>query len=76
MRGHAWPPLHAPKRDNKRGNEMSMYYETAEDVMISKERAFQEIKNHNLESEFDLFLQDCGDQSEYDAQTVLTWLGY
>jgi len=55
---------------------MSVYYETAENVTISKERAFQEIKKHNLENEFDLFLQDCGDQSEYDAQTVLAWLGY
>jgi len=50
------------------------YYESAECVTISPERAKKEIEKHNacwLE-----FLEDVGDNSTYDAQVVLAWLGY
>ena len=54
------------------------YYESAKSQTITKSRAFIEIvRNHNLnESEFELFLQDCGDQKTYNAQVVLDCLGY
>ena len=43
------------------------YYDSAEDIILSQERAFQE---------FDEFLADMGDKDEYPAQEVLEWLGY
>ncbi len=54
------------------------YYESAEDVMISKERALAELKLHNMtnDDEISEFLNDCGDKQEYNAQSVLVWLGY
>lgn len=51
------------------------YYDSAEFVMISQERAFQELTNHGCQ-EFDEFLVDMGDKEEYPAQAVLEWLGY
>ena len=57
---------------------MSDYYESAEGETLTKSQAWRLIKyTHNLDdSEFDLFLKDCGDCSSYDAQAVLAWLGY
>jgi hypothetical protein len=54
------------------------YYESAEGVTITKSQAWHEIKyNHNLDdNDFELFLKDCGDKKEYNAQDVLIWLGY
>jgi hypothetical protein len=52
------------------------YSESAEGVMISQERAIQEIIDHGLEDEVGTFLDDLGDHKEYDAQAVLRWLGY
>ena len=51
------------------------YYDSAESVMISQERAFQELTNHCCQ-EFEEFLVDMGDKEEYSAQAVLEWLGY
>ena len=50
------------------------YYESAEGVTISKERAKQEIANHT--ANWAEFIADNGEHEEYDAQDVLTWLGY
>jgi len=51
------------------------YYESAENVTITRDRALQEVRNHNCE-DFEEFFQDLGDREEYDAQSVLIWLGY
>ena len=51
------------------------YFDSAEDIILSQERAFQELTNHGCQ-EFDEFLADMGDKDEYPAQEVLEWLGY
>ena len=50
------------------------YYESAEGYTISKERAKKEVENHD--SSWSEFLLDNPEKDEYDAQDVLTWLGY
>ena len=53
------------------------YYESAEDLTITRSRAFKELADHGLPaSEYDLFLAEVGDKETYDAQEVLHWLGY
>ena len=51
------------------------YYDSAEDLIISRSRALQELRAHSCE-DFREFFQDLGDKSEYLAQDVLNWLGY
>jgi len=51
------------------------YYESAEELTITKDRALQEIRDHGCE-DFDEFFHDLGDRAEYSAQDVLVWLGY
>ena len=50
------------------------YYESAEGMTISKERAMFELVKHN--ASWEEFLVDMGEHEEYDAQAVLDWLGY
>lgn len=50
------------------------YYESAEGYKCSKERAKQEIDNHN--ASWAEFVADNGEHEEYNAQDVLAWLGY
>ena len=50
------------------------YYESAECKTISKERAMFELVKHN--ASWDEFVVDNGEHEEYDAQSVLAWLGY
>jgi len=50
------------------------YYESAEGMTISKERAKSELVKHN--ASWDEFVVDNGELEEYDAQDVLAWLGY
>ena len=50
------------------------YYESAEGITISKERAKKEIAKHG--ASWVEFVQDCGEHINYDAQSVLAWLGY
>ena len=52
------------------------YYESAEDIMISRDRAIQEVIDHGLADEIGTFLDDLGIWDEYLAQDVLQWLGY
>lgn len=52
------------------------YYESAEDVVITKARAYKEFEKHGVAGEWDMFLSDMGDKEEYEAQGVLGWLGY
>ena len=51
------------------------YYESAEEIVITRERALQELRNRHLENFEELF-EDLGDKKEYLAQDVLAWLGY
>jgi len=51
------------------------YYESAEDLTITRERALLELASHNCE-DIEQFFEDLGNCQEYDAQKVLEWLGY
>jgi len=51
------------------------YYESAEDLTITKDQALQELRDHNCE-DLEEFFADLGDKQEYNAQSVLIWLGY
>ena len=51
------------------------YYESAEDLTITKARALKELEGHGCK-DIEEFLDDLGDKEEYDAQKVLEWLGY
>ena len=46
------------------------YYDSAEDLTITRDRALQELRNHNCE-DFEEFFEDLGDKQEYHAQSVL-----
>lgn len=50
------------------------YYESAEGLTISKARTQRELVKHN--SSWSDFVVDNGEHEEYDAQSVLAWLGY
>ena len=55
------------------------YYESAEDITITRERALQELMNHGIDVNSDeilLFDLEVGNREFYDAQQVLAWLGY
>lgn len=53
------------------------YFESAEDMTVTKKRAFLELSRHNVsEDERPRFLLEMGDKEEYEAQDVLRWLGY
>ena len=52
------------------------YYESARGIIISHERAIQEIKKHGLLDSIEEFYEACGKSERYKAQAVLNWLGY
>jgi hypothetical protein len=54
------------------------YYDSAEDITISQDRALQELARHGITSNEDIveFFNDMGQKENYDAQAVLVWLGY
>tara|TARA_B100000035_G_C20513910_1_gene342407 strand:+ start:242 stop:412 length:171 start_codon:yes stop_codon:yes gene_type:complete len=54
------------------------YYESAEDIIITQERALQELASHGITSNQDIFgfFEALGEKKEYNAQDVLIWLGY
>lgn len=54
------------------------YYESAEGLVITRERAKQEIAKHgsNWLEWRGTCVADMGDNASYDAQAVLAWLGY
>ncbi len=53
------------------------YYESAEDLMIGRERAMIELDRHGIcDEDRAQFFADMGDHDEYGAQEVLGWLGY
>ncbi len=51
------------------------YYESAEDIIITRERALLELARHHCQ-DIEQFFDDLGDRENYDAQEVLAWLGY
>ena len=57
---------------------MMDYYNSAEDITITQDRALQELARHGITSNEDIleFFADVGEHQEYDAQEVLIWLGY
>ena len=58
-----------------RGDNFSDYYNSADGITISRERACQELKAHGL-VDFKEFFDELGDKETYSAQDVLDWLGY
>lgn len=50
------------------------YYESAEGLTITKDRALQEVRSHGACIYW--FFNECGDKKHYSAQAVLDWLGY
>ncbi|BAQ86509.1 hypothetical protein [uncultured Mediterranean phage uvMED] len=53
------------------------YYESASDTEITYLRAMKELDDHGIpESEKELFLKEFGRKQTYQAQDVLSWLGY
>lgn len=53
------------------------YYESAEDIVITRERARREVLDHGGDEEsWAQFLAEVGARENYDAQEVLAWLGY
>ena len=54
------------------------YYESAEDIVITQDRALQELARHGITTNEDIvqFFDDMGQKDNYDAQAVLMWLGY
>lgn len=53
---------------------MDNYYDSAEGVTITQNRALVEVLDHRID--IWEFLSECGDLPEYDAHSVLNWLGY
>ena len=53
------------------------YYESAEDITITRARAIEVLEEHSLPlEELPQFDQDLGRKESYQAQHVLAWLGY
>ena len=54
------------------------YSESAQGIVISHDRAMQELKRHGLwhDSEVEAFYLEMGRKPEYQASDVLEWLGY
>lgn len=53
------------------------YFDSAEDLTISKQRVLQELAKHGVvASDIDVFFSELGEREEYNAQEVLIWLGY
>ena len=54
------------------------YFDSAEGIDISQDRALEELARHGITSNEDIvqFFEDMGDKEGYCAQKVLEWLGY
>jgi hypothetical protein len=52
------------------------YYESAEGITITHDRALKELREHGMLNELDGFYEECGKLEHYEAQIVLQWLGY
>jgi hypothetical protein len=56
--------------------EIMSYYESAEDMEISRARALDEIERHGATPDLVDFFREYGRKASYNAQDVLDWLGY
>tara|TARA_B110000902_G_scaffold233926_1_gene278107 strand:- start:668 stop:916 length:249 start_codon:yes stop_codon:yes gene_type:complete len=63
-----------PLQLNTIGLYKMTYYDSAENMTITKKRALLEVKNHG--ASVSEFFGECGVHANYNAQTVLNWLGY
>ena len=54
------------------------YYESAQEVVISKARALKELSTHGVDDELTVrqFFAELGEADYYNAQEVLDFLGY
>jgi hypothetical protein len=55
------------------------YYESAQGVIINRERAFKELEAHGHPLDFRglrEFFRECGNAPRYNAQRVLEFLGH
>ena len=54
------------------------YFESAADIVITYDRAIAELDAHGFDTVDDIneFHTECGQYSRYQAQDVLTFLGY
>ena len=52
------------------------YYDSAEGLVITRQRAIQEIKDHHVFGDIEEFYSIYGFKEEYNAQDVLIRLGY
>lgn len=50
------------------------YYDSAEELTITRTRALREVEAHDCDAQE--FLEDMGDSETYLAQDVLSWIGY
>jgi hypothetical protein len=57
---------------------MSSYYESAEEIVITHDRAIKELNNHGLDDSLTIndFYDELGVLKTYDAQQVLRFIGY
>ncbi len=55
---------------------MTTYYDSAENIMITKDRMIKELNDHCCGDDISDFIKEYGDHNEYNAQDVLTFLGY
>lgn len=57
---------------------MSSYYESAEEIVITHDRAIKELKDHGLDDSLTInhFYDELGVFKTYDAQQVLQFIGY
>lgn len=51
------------------------YFESAEDMTITRDRALLELKKHNIVDPTE-FYEQMGCHETYKAEDVLQWLGY
>jgi hypothetical protein len=52
------------------------YFESAQGVTITHERALQEIAKHHALADLQEFYREYGERETYKATDVLVWLGY
>lgn len=52
------------------------YFESAEGIEVTKARAYKEFQSHGAEMDWEEFVSSEGEHETYDAQDVLSWLGY
>ena len=56
--------------------QMGTYYESAEGITITLQRAFTEMQRHGVEGDFDEMIAEIANGETVDAQALLVWLGY